>query len=101
MKIIALYENNEDIKMLDSKTMKMMEDDGEYKHCIHELKELLYNQPEHWKEYIDNKKFDALINMQIEELMEAKRMEDKEKMKMEYLHAAAAFMIAYHHCGKK
>lgn len=106
MKILVLNENKDEIKLLETDKMHVREVDvkpeysGEYKPCLDKLHKLLENMPEHWITYVKHKKFDGLINMQIEELMEAKRVEDMEKMKMEYLHAAAAFLVAYHYANR-
>ena len=94
MKLMMLMNKDEEVEL---KRIHM----GDHYEDIYEemfecLRDILDNHPVTWKKYkgaVDE--CDHICNMEIGELIEAKKEKDFHELEKEYLHCAAAFLYGY------
>lgn len=94
MKIMMLVNKDDDIEL--KKIHLHDEHEDEYDVMFDKLEDILKNPPKTWKKYRDtDDECDSIINMEIQELMDAKKEKKFHEMEHEYLHCAAAFLYGY------
>lgn len=89
MKILMLLNKDKDLKLKEIE----LDDKEEMFEC---LEDILDNPPKTWKKYRgEDDECDSIINMEIQELMDAKKSKKFHELEREYLHCAAAFLHGY------
>lgn len=95
MKLMMLVNKDEELK-LRKIDLDADEYDDEYHEMFECLEDILEDHPKTWKKYYgDPEECDSIINMEIQELMDAKRTKKFHELEKEYLHCAAAFLYGY------
>lgn len=93
MKIMMLVNKDDDIELKKIHLHSDEEEDCMYDEMFDEVEEILDNPPKTWKKYHGtDDECDSIINMEIQELMDAKRTKKFHETEHEYLHCAAAFL---------
>lgn len=93
MKLMMLVNKDEHVEV---KRINMDEESEEYKEMFKWLEEILNEHPKTWKRYSgDAEECDKIINMEIQELMDAKETKKFHELEKEYIHCAAAFLYGY------
>lgn len=90
MKLMMLMSKDEDLKL------KKIHLDDDYEEMFDCLEDILNNPPKTWSKYKNTTdECDSIINMEIQELMDAKETKEFHELEKEYLHCAAAFLYGY------
>lgn len=96
MKLMMLVNKDEHVEV---KKIHMDEEyKTEYKEMFKWIEDILEEHPKTWSKYAGDKdEIDCIINMEIGELIEAKKTKDLHQLTKEYMHCAAAFLNGYLH----
>lgn len=95
MKLMMLMNKDEELELKKIR-LAGYEEKEDYEEMFDCLETILDNHPKTWKKYkgtVDE--CDSIINMEIQELMDAKKEKDFCELAKEYMHCAAAFLYGY------
>ena len=91
---MMLVNKDDDIEL--KKIHVHSEEENEYDSMFDMVEDILENHPKTWKKYYGtSEECDSIINMEIQELMNAKKSKKFHETEHEYLHCAAAFLYGY------
>lgn len=99
MKLMMLVNKDEHVEV---RKIDVDEMHGEYKEMCKWIEEILEEHPSTWKKYHGHpEECDHIINMEIQELMDAKEHKKFCELEKEYIHCAAAFLYGYQMAKKQ
>ena len=99
MKLMMLVNKDEHVEV---KKINLDEENDDYKEMFKWLEEILEDHPKSWKKYSDDtEECDKIINMEIQELVDAKENKKFHELEKEYIHCAAAFLYGYQMAKKQ
>lgn len=93
MKLMMLVNKDEHVEV---RKIDVDEEREEYKEMFKWVEEILEDHPKTWKKYEGTEEeCDSIINMEIQELIDAKETKKFCELEKEYIHCASAFLYGY------
>lgn len=99
MKLMMLVNKDEQVEV---RKINIDEENESYKEMFKCIEEILEEHPKTWSRYAgDKEECDKIINMEIQELMDAKETKKFCELEHEYMHCACAFLYGYQMAKKQ
>ena len=93
MKLMMLMNKDEHVEV---KKIHLDEMNNAYKEMFKWIEEILEEHPKTWQKYHgEHEECDKIINMEIQELLDAREHKKFCELEKEYIHCAAAFLYGY------